>query len=149
MGQFLYFVIDKGYIRRIDCDVTSNPAHCNSHIRFFQCRSIIYPIANHTDPFSPFLIGVNPFQLILWQAVCVHFLNVKLPCYGVGGFYLISRQKDRPNAECSQLMDDLTTLRSKGIGEDKIANQRLANRDIYHRTTLLKMLLCLQKDPIR
>ena len=49
VGEFMYVIIDQGYICRIYGNITAYTSHGNTYQGFFQGRGIVDPVAYHAD----------------------------------------------------------------------------------------------------
>ena len=94
-GSFFYIIVYKGDVRRIHRNITAYTAHGNANLSFFQGRSIIDPIADHTHQFSLGLVDINSFQFIFRQTVGPNCPDMELRGDGVGGIFMVTCEQHR------------------------------------------------------
>ena len=145
MGKFSYLIIHQCNVCCVYCDITSDSAHCNTHISSFQCGSIVDSVADHTDPFLFFLIRSNPLELILRQTVPMDFFYMQLPCNGTGSIFVVSGEQNRLYFQLCQMFNHPWTFFSHSVGKNKIPCQNPLCNYINHGTALVKILLRLCK----
>ena len=90
MGKLFYFIVYKGNVGCVYCDVASHAAHGNSHFCTLQSRGVVDSVADHTDHFVFLLITINVFQLVFRETVGTDFLNMKLGCDGLRRIFMVS-----------------------------------------------------------
>ena len=78
MGKLTDLVIHQSNICRVNGNIAAHAAHGNAYIGFFQRRSIVNAVADHTYLLILFLILPDPFQLILRPALIMNLIYVDL-----------------------------------------------------------------------
>ena len=115
MGQFFYIIVYKGDVRRIHRNITAYTAHGNANLSFFQGRSIIDPIADHTHQFSLGLVDINSFQFIFRQTVGPNCPDMELRGDGVGGIFMVTCEQHRIYIQTGKCVDHLAALLPDGV----------------------------------
>ena len=143
MWQFFNLIIYQYNICRIYGNVASYTAHGNSYIGFFQCRSVVDPITDHTYLFFISLVTVNPVQFVFRQAACMNFLNIQLIFNRSGCIFMVSCKKYRLYAQTVQLIDHDCTFFSDRIGQCQKTCQLAIQYHINQCTSLFQIFLNL------
>ena len=138
MGEFLYFVVHQGDIRRIHGNVASDAAHGDAHLRFFQGGRVVDAVADHADRAARILIFADGLQLVLRKAVRTHRADLKLRGDGFRRVFMVARQKDRLRPHFGKRADHVRAVLPQRIGKGDIAGKPSVRRDIGHAAALLK-----------
>ena len=116
MGEFLYFVVHQGDIRRIHGNVASDAAHGDAHLRFFQGGRVVDAVADHADRAARILIFADGLQLVLRKAVRTHRADLKLRGDGFRRVFMVARQKDRLRPHFGKRADHVRAVLPQRIG---------------------------------
>ena len=112
MREFFYLIIHQSNICRIHGDIAADASHGNAHICFFQSRSIVDAVANHTDGFLIFLIRMDPLQFFFRPAAGMYFPDAKLPGDSFRGIIVIAGKKDWLHIQLVQLLNHRSGFRT-------------------------------------
>ena len=105
MRKLLHLVIHQRDIRRVHGNIAAYAARGDAHVRFFQGRRVVDPVADHAHRLSLLLILSDGCQLILRQAVGPHLTNLPFGGNGRGGVFMVAGQQHGLNAQLGKRLN--------------------------------------------